>query len=317
MLDTLDHALGILFRKFLDLNPSENVLVICNPITEELGALLRIHAQGDGGEATLMVISERESHSAELPPPVAAAMVAADLVIAPTMRSISYTAACKAATEAGTRIASMPGATAEMLTRMMAPDPRPLRERSAGLARVLGASTEAHITCPHGSDLRIGLQGRGGATDTGSLGTRGALGDIPFGEAFIAPIEGSGEGTLVVDGSITTTGKLEAPVTLKISGGRLVEASGPDGKRLVEILTEAGPEGTNLAELGIGTNDGATFTGNTIEDKKLLGTAHVAFGSSARLGGNVQVPIHLDCVLLAPTVEIDGEVILSAGELTL
>src|SRR5262245_59401698 len=79
----LDRAIGTLIRDCLDLNPSEEMLVICNPITEELGALLRINAQGEGGEATLAVISERESHAAEPPRTVAAAMLAADIVVAP------------------------------------------------------------------------------------------------------------------------------------------------------------------------------------------------------------------------------------------
>ena len=75
----LDRAVTTLIRDCLDLNPSEEVLVICNPITEELGALLRINAQGEGGEATLAVISERESHAAEPPRTVASAMLAADI----------------------------------------------------------------------------------------------------------------------------------------------------------------------------------------------------------------------------------------------
>jgi hypothetical protein len=31
----------------------------------------------------------------------------------------------------------------------------------------------------------------------------------------------------------------------------------------------------------------------------------------------VQVPVHLDCVVLKPTVELDGEPIVRAGELLL
>ena len=111
----LDRAVSTLIRDCLDLSPSEEVLVICNPITEELGALLRINAQGEGGEATLAVISERESHAAEPPRAVAAAMLAADIVVAPTIQSISHTEARRKATEAGVRVASMPGVTGEML----------------------------------------------------------------------------------------------------------------------------------------------------------------------------------------------------------
>jgi leucyl aminopeptidase (aminopeptidase T) len=311
----LDRAVGTLIRDCLDLNPSEEVLVICNPITEELGALLRINAQGEGGEATLAVISERESHAAEPPDVVAAAMLAADIVVAPTIQSISHTEARRAATEAGVRIASMPGVTGEMLARVMGADLKLLRKRGAAVGRVLGVGAEATITCSNGSDLRLGLEDRTAIVDAGALNMRGAFGNIPCGEAFIAPREGTGEGTLVVDGSIAGVGKLSEPVELTLQDGHLTEATGDDGARLLELLTEHGPDGTNVAELGIGTNESAILTGNILEDEKMLGTAHVAFGASAAIGGTVQVPVHLDCVVLRPTVEIDGTPIVHAGEL--
>jgi leucyl aminopeptidase (aminopeptidase T) len=311
----LDRAVSTLIRDCLDLNPSEEVLVICNPITEELGALLRINAQGEGGEATLAVISERESHAAEPPRAVAAAMLAADIVVAPTIQSISHTEARRVATEAGVRIASMPGVTGEMLARVMGADLRLLRKRGASVGRTLGAGAEARITCERGSDLRLGLMDRTAIVDAGALNMRGAFGNIPCGEAFIAPLEGTAEGTLVVDGSIAAIGKLANPVELIVREGHLTEASGADGSHLMGLLTEHGPDGTNVAELGIGTNESAILTGNILEDEKILGTAHVAFGASAAIGGTIQVPVHLDCVMLRPTVEIDGAPVVQAGEL--
>jgi aminopeptidase len=311
----LDIAVGTLLRDCLDLSPSEEMLVICNPITEELGALLRINAQGEGGQATMAVISERDSHGAEPPRAVAAAMLAVDIVIAPTIQSISHTEARRAATEAGVRVASMPGVTGEMLARVMAADLRLLRSRGASVGRALGAGAEARITCAHGSDLRLGLEERTAIVDAGALNMRGAFGNIPCGEAFIAPMEGTAQGTLVVDGSIAGIGVVPEPVELTVRDGHLTDATGVAGAQLLELLTEHGGDGTNVAELGIGTNECANLTGNILEDEKILGSAHVAFGASAAIGGTVQVPVHLDCVVMEPTVEIDGATIAQAGEL--
>jgi len=311
----LDRAVNSLIRDCLDLSPGEELLVICNPSTEELGALLRIHAQGEGGEATLAVISERDSHAAEPPRTVAAAMLAADIIAAPTIQSISHTEARRKASEAGARVASMPGVTGEMLARVMSADLRKLRERGAALSRALGAGVEARITCANGSDLRLRLDERSAIVDAGALGMRGAFGNIPCGEAFIAPVEGAGEGKLVVDGSIAAIGEVAEPVELTVREGHLVEASGPEGERLLALLGEHGSDGTNVAELGIGTNEAAELTGNILEDEKILGSAHVAFGASAAIGGTVQVPVHLDCVVMRPTVEVDGTPIVEAGEL--
>lgn len=300
-------------RDCLRVEPAEEVLVICNPVTEEIGALMRIEAEGDGAFATLAVISELGSNGAEPPTPVAAAMIASHVVIAPTIQSLSHTYARRAANQAGARIATLPGVTEDMLARLMNADMAELRRRGAALAAALHSGAEARITCGHGSDLRIGLEDRVPIADAGVLDTPSAFGNLPCGEAFIAP--SGGEGTLVVDGSIAGVGKVETPVELTVRDGYLVDATGPEGAQLMELLTMHGEDGTNIAELGIGTNEEATLTGNILEDEKILGTAHVAFGASAAIGGKVQVPVHLDCVILEPSIEIDGKEIVHAGEL--
>ena len=311
----LDRAVKTVVRQCMGISPGEEVLVVCNPVTEEIGALMRIEAQGEGADATLAVISERDSAAAEPPAAVAAAMAAADVVLAPTIQSLSHTAARKAASEAGVRIGTLPGVTEEMLGRLMTGDLDEIRRRGWAIVTALNRGTEARITCRHGSDLRIGLEGRMGIVDAGELGNKGAFGNLPCGEGFIAPVEGTTEGTLVVDGSIAEVGLVDTPVSLTVREGNLVEATGDDGDRLTELLTTHGEDGTNVAELGIGTNEEAILTGNILEDEKILGTCHVAFGASAAIGGTVQVPVHLDCVVLEPTVEIDGETIVSGGDL--
>jgi leucyl aminopeptidase (aminopeptidase T) len=311
----LDRAVRTVVRQCMGVSPGEDVLVVCNPVTEEIGALMRIEAQGDGADATLAVISERDSHAAEPPRAVAAAMAAADVVLAPTIQSLSHTAARKAASEAGVRIGTLPGVTEEMLTRLMAADLEELRRRGWAIVSALNRGSEVRITCKHGSDLRLGVEGRLGIVDAGELSNRGAFGNLPCGEGFVAPVEGTAEGTLVIDGSIAGVGLLDTPTSLTVREGHLADTTGSDGAALMQLLRVHGRDGTNVAELGIGTNEEAILTGNILEDEKILGTAHVAFGASAAIGGTVQVPVHLDCVLLEPTVEIDGEAIVSGGEL--
>lgn len=313
----LDRAVKTVVRQCMGIQPGEDVLVVCNPVTEEIGALMRIEAQGDGADATLAVISERESAAAEPPRAVAAAMAAADVVLAPTIQSLSHTAARKAASEAGVRVGSLPGVTEDMLSRLMTGDLEEIRRRGWAVVTTLNRGSGVRITCPHGSDLRIGIEGRLGIVDAGELGNRGAFGNIPCGEGFIAPVEGTTEGTLVVNGSIADVGLLDTPVSLTVREGHLVEATGAEGAQLMEMLTAHGPDATSVAELGIGTNEEATLTGNILEDEKIFGTCHVAFGASAAIGGTVQVPVHLDCVVLEPTIEVDGETIASGGDLLL
>src|SRR3954454_1661383 len=238
----------------MGISPGEDVLVVCNPVTEEIGALMRIEAQGDGADATLAVISERDSAAAEPPRTVAAAMAAADVILAPTIQSLSHTEARKIASEAGVRVGSLPGVTEDMLGRLMTSDLEEIRRRGWAIVTALNRGSQARITCPHGSDLRIALEGRLGIVDAGELGNRGAFGNLPCGEGFIAPLEGATEGVLVVDGSIAEVGLVDTPTALTVGEGHRVGGTRSAGSRLLELLSVLGEEGTNVAELGIGTN---------------------------------------------------------------
>ncbi|MCB0862204.1 MAG: aminopeptidase [Solirubrobacterales bacterium] len=309
----LAKAVRTVVHECMGVRPNEEVLVVCNPATRELGDAFRTEAESIGAEAVLAVMTERASHAGEPPATVAEAMVAADVLLVPTIQSLSHTAARKRATESGTRTATLPGATVEMLSRVMSDDMEKLRHRGHRVAELLDRGTEARLTCDHGSDLTLGLQGRVAIPDAGELTEAGAFGNLPCGEGFIAPA--TAEGTLVVDGSIAGVGLVSDPVRLTIEGGHLVDATGKQGEKLMELLSVHGPDGTNVAELGIGTNEKATLTGNILEDEKIIGTAHVAFGASAAIGGKVQVPVHLDVVSMRPEVTIDGTPVVLEGRL--
>jgi leucyl aminopeptidase (aminopeptidase T) len=311
----LERAVSTVIRDCLAVGEGEEVVVVCNPATIGLAERLRGEAGRAGADAILALIAERDSHAAEPPASVAAAMAAADVVLGPTVQSLSHTAARKAATDAGVRIATLPGATEEILARVMSADMESLRRQSRAVADVLTRGSEARITCANGSDLRLGLDGRVAIPDAGELTERGAFGNLPCGEGFIAPLEGTTEGRVVIDGTIAAVGIPPSPVELEVEGGHLVDASGPEGERLLELLRAHGLDGTSVAELGIGTNEKAILSANLLEDEKILGSAHVAFGASAGIGGTVQVPVHLDCVVLKPDVTVDGERLVRGGEL--
>jgi leucyl aminopeptidase (aminopeptidase T) len=311
----LDRAVRAVVRECLGVHEGEDVLVVCNPATERLGSRLRGEAESAGAKAELISMPELASHGAEPPEEVAAAMLKAAVIMAPTAQSLSHTAARKAATEAGARIATLPEVTEDILGRLMSADMGELRRRGQALAEILTAGREARITCPNGSDLLLSLEGRTGIPDTGELTEPGAFGNLPCGEGFISPLQDEGEGRLVVDGTIATIGIVGEPAVLELDGGSLVSATGSEGERLMELLTTHGPEATHIAELGIGTNEKAALSGEVIEDEKILGTVHVAFGASAAIGGTIQVPIHLDCVVMKPTLTVDGGAVVRDGEL--
>jgi leucyl aminopeptidase (aminopeptidase T) len=315
MSSDLDRAVQTVVRRCLDIQPDEDVVVVVDEPLQDLGEQLRTAAQGTGADAVLTVMSPRPTDGSEPPAPVAEALAACDVFIAPASRSLSHTLARKRASEAGARGATMPHVTADMLARLMAIDFDRMRHRSHEIADLLDKAQEAHVTCPRGSDLKLDLTGRHGIADDGDLTAKGAFGNLPCGEGFIAPANGTGT---MYARSIAAIGLARGhPAKLTLENGHLTEATGPEGEQLMRLLTEHGENGTNLAELGVGTNDRATLTGNVLEDEKILGTIHVAFGASIAIGGKISVPIHLDCVVTEASLTVDGTKVLQEGRFVL
>jgi leucyl aminopeptidase (aminopeptidase T) len=310
----LGPAVSTVVRRCLQVRPGEDVLVIVDAGTRAVGEALRAEAAAAGADAVLAVMDERATDGTEPPPTIAAALKACDVFIAPTSRSLSHTTARRQASDAGARGATMPGVTDDMLARVMAVDFAIMGGRSRAVAGLLKEGSSAVVTCPLGTDLTLDLSGREGIADDGDLTGPGAFGNLPSGEGFIAPAGGDGR---IVAASLAPLGLTDEPATLTVAGGRIVAAEGGLGPEFLSRLTVHGEKGTNLAELGVGTNDRATLTGNMLEDEKILGTVHIAFGASAGIGGTVSVPIHLDVVVLEATLELDGRTVLDTGRYVL
>lgn len=310
MTDQLDAAVDTVINRCLAVKPGEDVLVIADAGTRAIGNALRDRAARQGADAVLTVMDARATDGTDPARPVAAAMSACDVFIAPTTRSLSHTPARKRASESGVRGATLPGVTEEMLARAMAIDFDAMAQRSKRVAELLQEAGTARLTCPRGSDFTVDLTGRAGLPDDGRLTEPGAFGNLPAGEGFIAPL--SGEGTIVAS-SLSPLGISQPPAKLTVTQGRITAADGGLGPEYLELLRAHGDLGRNLAELGVGTNDRARLTGNVLEDEKILGTVHVAFGASAGIGGTVSVPIHLDVVVVDASLQVGGTTVLESG----
>ncbi len=310
----LGPAVSTVVSQCLRIAPGETVVVVADQNTRAIGEALRAEASRVGADAVMTLMDERAEDGTEPPAAVAAALAASQVFIAPTSRSLSHTSARKQASAAGARGATMPGVTEDMLARVMAVDFERMAARSQAVAALLSEADEARVTCPRGTDLRLDLAGREGISDDGRLTESGSFGNLPCGEAFISPSGGDG---VVVAASLAPLGLSDEPATLTVRDGLIVSGEGGLGPEYFARLDAHGEPGRNLAELGVGTNDAAELTGNVLEDEKILGTVHIAFGASAGIGGTVTVPIHLDVVVLDATLTLDGQTVLDGGRYTL
>lgn len=296
--------------------PHETVLVVTDAGCRAIGEALFVAAGALGCPGLLLEMDVAEVSGSEPPAAVAAAMKAAPVTLCPTSKSITHTRARREACAAGGRVATLPGITADCMVRCLAADYDRIAEVTHRVTALLTAGKVARLTCDHGSDLTLPLDGIDGIASTGLIREPGQGGNLPSGEGYLMPVEGATEGVLFVDGSMADVGVIQgAPLRIEIRAGLATDITGPGSERLLAALDGHGPRARNVAELGVGTNDRAQITGMVLEDEKVAGTVHVALGNNVGMGGTVDVPIHVDGVLRRPTLTIDGQVIVDAGRL--
>jgi len=261
-------------------------------------------------------------HGAEPGEEVAKKLKEFDVVIALTTYSLSHTKAREEATKAGARIASMPGFLPEMFYPggPMSVDYMEVKVESEKLAELLTKASEARVISPGGTDISFSLKGRVGEADTGLYIERGEWGNLPAGEAYIAPVEGTANGKLVVEKGWYPG--LTENMTFVFRDGDVVEVSGGGkiGDYFRETLKpdvneEPYKSRRNLAELGIGTNPNAKRPDNVLEAEKIKGTVHIAVGDNSHIGGVVSTDLHEDFIIPKPTLYLDNKLIMKDGKL--
>ncbi len=302
----------------LGLKPGESCLVIFDRTTAETAARIAREAGHRTKRVEMLEIPIMALNGQEPKASVGARMLMFDCIVMVTKRSLSHTAARADATKAGARIVSMPGVTAEVIERAAKVDYDAMRRVTNMLCDLLDRASEARITSALGTDLTFSVSGRQAfGRRAGLFHARGEWGNFPDGEAYIAPVEGTANGTVVADASFAGIGRLHSPLQAAVRDGYAVEFRGEKAQEAHDMLRSAGDDAFNLAEFGIGTNDHAVVSGLTVEDEKVLGTCHVAFGSNSSFGGTVSVPVHADAVIRHPTIYLDGKIIMQGGKLTI
>ena len=304
----------------MGVKPEEAVLIVTDyerqPIAEAIAAVV----QSLGGDPVIVTMRPRQRNAEEPPPSIAAAMRAVNVAFLVTTRSLSHTTAREEASHAGVRIASMPGITADMMkTGGMTADYAEVDRISERVTAALVGRKQVTIETAAGTRLRLGLAGRQvQPPDNGLYLKPGDWGNLPAGEAYVAPLETEADGVLVVDGRLAQIGIPDQSVRLEFRGGRVVNIEGGHAAARLRSLLEGLNDQSAyvVGEFGIGTNPAARFVGITVEDEKILGTAHVAVGRNTGFGGVNLAPIHLDFVVTKPTVHADDVMIMREGQLT-
>lgn len=315
-MDLLTKAAKNALKHCFSLQPDESVLVITDQPLRKIGFCFFEEAKKISNNTILVEITPRQRHGDEPPPALAKMMKEFQVLIIPTSKSMSHTQARREASGAGARCATLPAITLDTMKRTLNADYQKVAERSRKVAELVSGGKIARVTSPAGTDIFMYIEGRKCQADTGLIRNPGDFSNLPAGEAYLAPVEETAEGTLVVDGSMAGIGKLKKPIKMKAKAGFVTEISGgAEANKLRKILDSAGKLAYNVAELGIGTNDKAKLVGSVLEDEKVLGTVHMALGDNMSMGGKISVRSHLDGIILKPTLTVDGITIMKDGVL--
>lgn len=309
-------AVDLCLTTCLAVRPGESVTLVTDDAHAAAALALARGAEERGARPVLVRLADRHVGGKTAPGPVDAALAASDVAVFVLLPEdgcqLWHTPGRQRASEAGARIGLLfPPSTWDLTEADLLATKR-LTDR---LASELTAASTAALSTAAGTDLTMSLRGRPGFSCHSLVTGTGATATIPeWGDAEIGPVEGTTNGTLVLDASIPYIGVIREPIRMRVADGLVTDiAGGPQADRLREILDAAGPAGRNIAELGIGTIPRGGVTGH--KDDKLLGTVHVALGHNRTLGGTVDCDVHLDGVMHAATLALDGRPVLDAGRL--
>lgn len=306
----------IALRDAMGLKQQETLLIVTDEIKREIGQALHQAGKQLCKESILIEIKSREINGQEPPDSVAEMMKIVDVVVCPTAKSLTHTNARRNASKEGVRVGTMPGITVDIMSRCLNADFNKIIDLTNYVVKQIEGTKTVKVVTDTGTNLVMNIEGRIVLPSTGVLREKGQSGNMPSGEVFLAPVEGTTNGTLVIDGSVAGVGLVKTPITIKIVDGYAEKIfGGVEAQKLTEILDKSGRDARAVAEFGVGTNYKAILSGQILEDEKVLGTIHIAFGNNISMGGSISVNSHIDGLVKEPTVYLDNKPFMIKGKI--
>jgi leucyl aminopeptidase (aminopeptidase T) len=304
-------------KDYLGVSTGERFAIVVDDHTDvAIPTELARAAREQGAEPVIVTIARRARSGAEPPAHAAAAMAAADVVVCAATTSLYHTAAKAAAQHAGARGDFNAPARAEAWRNgAMTADFWAIRRRAERLAELWRTTKTVRVTSPAGTDLTSEVTGREPkAWLTGICRNPGEVSALPGGEVSLPPLEGTSSGIVVWERVASDLGALTRPVRIEVHDGRAVRFEGGAEADRLRHIVESIVDADNIGEIGIGLNPASRIGDEITEAKKAFGTVHIALGDSANeYGGLVECEVHLDGLVMEPTVEFDGVPVVVAG----
>ena len=300
----------------VDLRAGEHVTVITDGIYPQEIPSAFVSAAASAGAAVEVLSTPPSGEVAEnLPLGVVESLGRQEVLVLCTTALFPRPARQQAARR-GARVLSLCGIDAAIYRRSCDLNHHQVARVTEHAALRLAAGGRYHVTSKEGTDLILEVAPGAPIQLTGLARCAGEIAVLPAGVLAVLPVPGTARGRAVVTGSIEGLGLCETPVALEVADGRVVEiAGGRQAAALARRLREGDTDSFILAETGFGTNPRAGYSGNILEDERVAGSCHIGLGQNAHLGGPVWSRTHLDLTIRAPTVRLNGDILIEHGVL--
>ncbi len=297
--------------------PGENVLILTDTaVSERIAASLASAAHAAGAIPSILVMLPCEYPGAPLPLPVEQAVKGSEVVLMATSKSLAH-ADVIVQEQKKRRLVSMPGIMEEtFIDGGGTIDLKELKVITDKVSSVLAAGRRFELKSDKGTQAAFECRGKAFSRCAAPpLPTGCAL--FPDGESITTLYEKTLEGRIVIDVYQTGVGPLREPIVFEVKKGKVVKMTGGiEAQLLMELLEQHGDENSYyFGEFALGTNPKARFIGSAGEDKKVMGTVHLALGDDIGIGGELRSKLHLDGVIGRPTLVADGKTVIEDGKL--
>lgn len=288
----------VLVEKCIGIRPGEVSLIVTSPAqSAQVGKELFRSLTARGSRAMMLFVPEVLLTEDRLPSAVATSMKQANVTVLYTQRMFPMSAR-DAALKAGNRIVSLSGIDDTTILKLADVDYDELEAVTLAAARAFTETPEFTIKSAGGTDLTVRIEPATIKAFTGVARHAGDWTELPAGGLNVIVNQGSANGKIVVDGSISRIGLVSGPVTLTVSEGAVVGVDGgADAIELRSLFDKGDENGRLLTEFGAGFNPVLPVKGNLAEDQRAAGVALFGFGRNSHLSGKVHSNLHLDvCV---------------------
>jgi len=318
----------------LKVKAGESVVIITDAETVEIGSAIKTAIEKITAEVTFFVMEDFGERPIDYPQAIDDAIKAADVSVYAAQGAEgelqSFRRWMIKAVEANTRLrhAHMIGITPEIMKDGMCSDYEEIKRISRLVYKKVRNAAKIRVVTEKGNDFvaEFSPQLKWIISDGDII--PGHWNNLPDGEVFTSPANVNGK--IIIDGCLgdfftERYGSLEnTPIIIEVENSRAVKESiHCDDEQLrqefTKYLFELDENSHRVGEFAIGTNTGLTkLIYNLLQDEKFPGV-HIAFGSPlpGKTGAKWDSKAHVDGVIISPTIEVDGEMIMDKGEFCL